>query len=127
MNLDNPVIQLCAAGSRAEFEGRIVDARDLFQKAWESAIDDYDRCIAAHYRARYQENPEETLRWNIVALRYAEQVEDEEIKGFYPSLYLNLGHSYELLGDQINAKKYYDLAAELGVLHQPGKNNRWTR
>ncbi|MGF2076150.1 hypothetical protein, partial [Enterococcus casseliflavus] len=39
-------------------------------------------------------------------------VGDERVRSFYPSLYLNMGHAYELLGNQTEAKRYYDLAAE---------------
>ena len=83
------------------------------------ARDDYDACIAAHYVARFQETPEETLRWNQIALDHANAVHDEKVKDFYPSLYLNLGQSYEALGNQFLAQKYYQLAADLGVPHQP--------
>ncbi len=55
MNLDNPVIKLCAEGTRAEFEGRIEDARTLYMQAWEASKDDYEACVAAHYVARHQE------------------------------------------------------------------------
>ncbi|RGC68468.1 hypothetical protein C5N14_13190 [Micromonospora sp. MW-13] len=33
--------------------------------------DDYDACVAAHYLARQQDDPEEILRWNQEALRHA--------------------------------------------------------
>jgi hypothetical protein len=45
-------------------------------------------------------------------------VVDERVQGFYGSLYLNLGHSYELVGDQAAAQHYYALAAALGFVHQ---------
>jgi hypothetical protein len=52
-------------------------------------------------------------------LQHAEAVNDERGKEFYPSLYLSLGHSHELIGNQAQAQRYYDLAAGLGVIHQP--------
>jgi hypothetical protein len=52
MDLDNPVIQLCLAGTRAEFEGRLDAARAAYRHAWELAQNDYDACVAAHYVAR---------------------------------------------------------------------------
>ena len=52
MDPNNPVVQLCAQGMRAESEGRNTDARALFQQAWETATDDYGACVAAHYIAR---------------------------------------------------------------------------
>jgi hypothetical protein len=118
MDLNNCVINLCIAGSRAEFEGRIADAQALYQQAWDVAQDDYEACIAAHYVARHQATPAETLRWNQMALDRANAVADARVQGFYGSLYLNLGHSYELVGDQGAAQHYYALAAALGFVHQ---------
>jgi hypothetical protein len=74
MDPDNPVIKLCVAGTRAEFEGRLDDARRLYLQAWEAARDDYDACIAAHYVARHQASPRDTLRWNQEALLRADAV-----------------------------------------------------
>ena len=119
MDLNNPIIQLCIAGTRAEFEHRLEDARALYRQAWEAHTDDYDACIAAHYVARFQDSMEESLRWNQIALEHANAVNDERVKDFYPSLYLSLGRSHELMGNQGEAQRYYALAAELGVLHQP--------
>jgi len=105
-------------GTRAEFERRLEDARAFYQQAWEARTNDYEACIAAHYVARFQDSPEETLRWNQVALDHANGVKDGSVREFYPSLYLNMGQSYEALGDMPNAEKYYGLAADLGVVHQ---------
>ncbi len=93
-------------------------ARSLNLKAWEAAQDDYEKCIAAHYVARHQEAPTERLRWNQIALDKARAVVDDSVQDFYPSLFLNLGQSHELLGNFDEARRYYDLAAELGVIHQ---------
>ena len=119
MDTSNPIIQLCIQGALAEFEHRPDDARALYQQAWELHADDYEACIAAHYLARFQESPEETLYWNQIALEYANAANYERVKEFHPSLYLNLGRSHELLGNQDEAQRYYDLAATLGVVHQP--------
>jgi len=119
MDTTNPVIQLCIQGARAEFEHRVEDAHALYEQAWDTRTDDYEACIAAHYVARFQDSPEESLRWNQLALQHANSVNDERVEDFYPSLYLNLGRSYEVLGNQAEAQRYYRLAAELGVIHQP--------
>src|SRR5512139_3746153 len=116
MNTSNPVIQLCMDGTRAEFEHRLEDARVLYQQAWDARTDDYEACIAAHYVARLQESAEECLRWNQVALDHANAINDERVKDFYPSLYLALGR---LIGNQREAHRYYELAAKVGVIHQP--------
>ena len=118
MDTNNPVIQLCMEGTRAEFERRTEDARLLYQQAWEARTDEYDACIAAHYLARFQDSAEESLHWNQLALNHANAVNDERVTDFYPSLYLSLGRAYELVGNQREAQRNYGLAAELGVIHQ---------
>lgn len=118
MDLNNPVVKLCVEGTRAEFEGRIEDARTLYMQAWAAARDDYEACVAAHYLARRQESPQARLHWNREALVRAAAVGDERVRSFYPSLYLNMGHAYEALGDLAEARRYYQLAAELGFVHQ---------
>lgn len=119
MDTNNHVVRLCIQGTQAEFEKRFEDARLLYQQAWEAHVDDYEACIAAHYVARFQETPEDALHWNQVALEHAKAVADERAREFLPSLYLSLGHSYEILGEMDKAENYYQLAAELGFPHQP--------
>jgi hypothetical protein len=118
VDTDNLVVRLCIDGARAEFEGRRDAARGLYWQAWEAARDDYEACIAAHYVARLQQNPQDALHWNLEALAHADAVKDDRVASFYPSLYVNLGHSYELLGNELEATHYYGLAAELGLVHQ---------
>lgn len=108
---DNPVVKLCAEGIQAEFAGRLGEALRLYTRAWDLRQDDYDASVAAHYLARCQDNPGDVLQWNQLAYRHAEAVEDGRVEGFYPSLLLNLGWSYENLGDRIAARRYYELAA----------------
>jgi hypothetical protein len=120
-------VELCQAGIRAEFEGKIDAARSLFQQAWEAVTDDYEACIAAHYVARHAQSPQEALHWNQVALARADAVGGDAVGGadrvqsFYPSLYVNLGHAHEVLGHQAEAQHFYQLAAELGLVHQAGQ------
>jgi hypothetical protein len=47
----------------------------------------------------------------------ADAVGDERVRSFYPSLYVNMGAAYEALGDLAEARRYYDMAAELGLVH----------
>lgn len=107
---DNPVVKLCVEGMQAEGDGDLTKARALFEKAFEGATDDFERCIAAHYLARHQTTPDETLRWNHDAMRYAASVDDDRVEDFYPSLLLNLAHSYEQLGNRADAQQYYKQA-----------------
>lgn len=112
MNPENRVVKLCTQGMEAEFAGRIDDASECFRKAWDLAQDDYEACIAAHYVARHQPTFADNLHWNEVALARANAADGEQVRDFYPSLYLNLGHSYEVNGDLSAARLHYELAAE---------------
>lgn len=113
---ENPVVKLCIQITQAEFQGMLEDARQLADQAWNASRDDFEACMAAHYVAHFQKSPQEKLRWNLEALRRADAA-GEQVRDFYPSLYLNLGQSLELLGEQAEARKYYELAARLGVQH----------
>ena len=52
------------------------------------------------------------------AFAYPRQVDAERVAEFLPSLYVNLGRAYELTGDAALAERHYELAAELGLVHQ---------
>ncbi|GAA0602772.1 hypothetical protein GCM10010174_18740 [Kutzneria viridogrisea] len=111
MDPNNPVVLLCAQGMRAEAEGRAAEAEALFRQAWDAATDDYDACVAAHYLARHQKRPEDVLHWNQVCLDRADAVGDERVRGFYPSLHLNLAKAHEQLGAADLAHEHYRRAA----------------
>ncbi|MGB4248567.1 MAG: hypothetical protein WBJ75_12690 [Pseudohongiellaceae bacterium] len=113
MDQHNPIIKLCVAGMTAEGDGQHERARMLFLQAWENSTTDFERCTSAHYVARHQTTPEDTLHWNLESLLYANAVGDASVSAFYPSLYLNIAHSYEQLGNHVEAKLYYELAAEM--------------
>lgn len=89
---DNHVIALCTAG--VALEGTPREALALFDQAWVARTDDYEACIAAHFVARHQATPEETLRWNMLALRHAEAVANGRAAEFMASLYLNLADAH---------------------------------
>jgi hypothetical protein len=110
MDSNNPVVRLCQDGMRAEFADDPAGARALFEQAWAAARDDYEACVAAHFLARHQPGPAETLRWNQLALERAARADPELVRGFYPSLYLNLGYAWERMGDRVMARQYYQLA-----------------
>ncbi len=112
MDIDNLVVKLCVEGMQAETEGKSEDARKLFEQAWSARQDDYDACVAAHYLARHQDNPQAAFEWNRESLNRANLLNDDRIQSFYPSLYLNMGHSYETLGNRDEARRYYEMAAD---------------
>ena len=110
MNPDDPIVLLCVKGMRYEGEGRYEDARAQFVQAWDESTDDFEACIAAHYLARHQDTNEQRLQWNQEALKRAQAAGGERVQDFYSSLYLNLGYSYEQLGEKAKAFYYYELA-----------------
>ncbi|MEO6632373.1 MAG: hypothetical protein ABIN13_11640, partial [Mucilaginibacter sp.] len=106
---------------QAEAEGKIEEAHSLFQQAWDMATDDFEAFTAAHYLARNQKDPYDVLKWNLEALNRANKIKDDEIGGHYPSLYLNIGKSYENLNDIKSANENYALAADCSASLPPGK------
>jgi hypothetical protein len=117
LDLTNETVRLCTAGNQAEFERRLADARVLFSQAWDAATDDYEASIAAHYVAHLEPDPATALAWDREALRRG--LMDDRAAEFLSSLYVSLGGAYERVGDTVEAKNYFDLAAELGLVHQP--------
>ncbi len=124
MDTENPVIAFCIQGTQAEYANRPEDARALYRQAWDAAQNDYEACVAAHYLARLQENPKQALHWNQVALARAESAGDARVGNFYPSLYVNLGRAHETLGHLRQARDFYRRAAQLGLEHDTGDENR---
>jgi tetratricopeptide (TPR) repeat protein len=113
LDQNNPIVKLCIEGMKAETEGRFLDAVEYFNRAWIESSNDFESCIAAHYVARHQKDPEEALRWNQTALAHAMAVGDSTVSDFYASLYLNLGYSYELVGDPVEARRNYEKASAI--------------
>ena len=109
-NPNNNVIKLCVEGMDMEEKGNPEEASRLFLQAWNEAINDFEKFIAAHYVARHQKNIPDKLKWLETALQFALKINNEAVKGAFPSLYLNIAKCYEDLNDPDNSKKNYELA-----------------
>ena len=118
IDLASPVLSLCLAGTQAQYEGRAEAACAFFWQAWLAVTDDFEACVAAHYVAGCQATPEAALEWHLEALDRAGRAAPEQVKSFYPSLYVNLGQAYEALGHTHEAQRFYALAADLGLMHE---------
>ncbi len=114
---ENAVVKLCSEAMMAETEENDV-AKALFEKAWLIASNDFEKLIAAHYIARQRTDKAENLKWNEISLSHAIAIGDEEVKAYYPSLYLNVGKSYEDMGDHAAAKQNY-LTAKNYIAYLP--------
>ena len=111
MNFDpeNEVIKLCVQGMTFEGQGKNEEALKVYEQAWNEAIDDFERFIAAHYVARQQKTIADKLHWDKTALALAlSNIEDSNLKGSLPSLYLNVGKCYEDLNDFTKARLNYE-------------------
>jgi len=112
-NPSNNVVKLCLRGMDMEEKGQSEEASRLFLQAWNEAGDDFEKFIAAHYVARYQENVFDKLKWHETALQFALKIDNDTVSSAFASLYLNIAKCYEDLGDLDNAKKNYELSASV--------------
>jgi hypothetical protein len=104
---ENRVNKLCAQGMLSEGEGKPEEASKLFQQAWNDATNDREKFTAAHYVARHQKSVADKLKWDEAALNLALKIDEEDIKGAYPSLYLNIAKCYEDLNEFDMAHENY--------------------
>lgn len=113
---NNNVVKLCAQGMDMEGKSKPEDASKLFLQAWNEATNDFEKFTAAHYVARHQKSVADKLKWDETALQLALKINDDTIKGTYPSLYLNIAKCYEDLNDIDNARTNYQLALSFSHL-----------
>jgi tetratricopeptide (TPR) repeat protein len=104
-------IALSQSGERAA-------ARRRFEEIWAEISpggEAFHRCVLAHYLADLQDDPREELAWDLRALEAAGAVTDARVRehhaslhvrGFYPSLHLNLAEDYRRLGEPGKAREH---------------------
>ncbi|EST21012.1 tetratricopeptide repeat protein [Streptomyces roseochromogenus] len=97
------VVMLHHGGDREEARRRFLD---LWTELGEAG-NPLHRCTLAHYLADTHDDPEDELAWDLRALSAAEELTDGpedpggdplSIRGFFPSLHLNLAADYVKLG-----------------------------
>jgi len=93
-----------------EGSGNLEDATTMFHKAWYESTDDYERFIAAYHLARQQKSITDKLKWMETSLQSALNINDDNVKSAYSTLYLNIAKCYEELCDSDNAKRNYELS-----------------
>ena len=106
----NPVVVAIGRGLQAEVWGDRQAARAAYAEAWTGATDDFERCIAAHYVPRLNDDPVDKLRWNEDALRHANAVGDDRVAGFFASLHACVGQARLGVGDAAGAREAFRLA-----------------
>ncbi|MBO9595401.1 MAG: NAD(+)--rifampin ADP-ribosyltransferase [Niabella sp.] len=110
-NPNNPVIQRCMQGLDLAEKGQPEAAAPAFLQAWNEAGNDFEKFIAAHFMARYQQDTRDKLTWLQAALQHGLSVNSDAVKSALPSLYTNMAQCYAALNDADNEKKYLGLAA----------------
>lgn len=124
---ENKILQYCIQGMNAEVSGNQYEAKDLFQQAWDQASTPFEALVAAHYLARVQKDLADVLYWNSEALKIATEMMTPDALKCLPSLYLNVGKSYEDLGENTLAQQNYKLAYHYTIhLEQDGYGNMIT-
>ncbi|WP_370972676.1 hypothetical protein [Amycolatopsis sp. cg9] len=110
------------AGLRQHIGGDRAGAYETFTQLWNSIGQDGDplhRVALAHHMADVCDDPAEELEWDLRALAAADSLTDARaqeyhaslaVRGFYPSLHLNLGEDYRKLGDLAAAREQLALA-----------------
>ncbi|MGW2490007.1 hypothetical protein ACWCV9_22695 [Streptomyces sp. NPDC001606] len=94
------VVMLHHGGDREEARSRFLD---LWAEVGEHGAP-LHRCTLAHYLADTQDDPADELAWDLRALSAAEELADGRggdpltVRGFFPSLHLNLAADYAKLG-----------------------------
>ena len=110
-NPNNNVVKLCLRGLAEEEKGNPGEASKLFLQAWNEATVDFEKFIAAHYVARYQNDVSGKLKWIETALQYALKINDSSVHSAFPGLYSNIAKCYEELKEVEQAKKNYELSS----------------
>src|SRR6478672_10453430 len=109
-NPNNNVVKLCLQGMDLEVNGKPDEAIRLFLQAWDEAINDFEKFIAAHYVARHQNDVSDKLKWLETDLQLALKLDNDAVKDAITSLYESIAKCYEDLNDFDKAKKSYELA-----------------
>jgi hypothetical protein len=103
-------------------QGSTEAARTALIEIWESIGpqgDPLHRCTLAHYLADLYDDAAQALSWDIRALDAADSLSNErvrqhhagmDVRGFYPSLHLNLADNYRRLSSFEAAQREIDAA-----------------
>ncbi|MFG2352894.1 hypothetical protein [Streptomyces sp. NPDC048521] len=117
------VVMLHHGGDREEARSRFLD---LWAEIGQNG-DPLHRCTLAHYLADTQDDPADELAWDLRALSAAEELADGRggdplsVRGFFPSLHLNLAADYVKLGRAEAARSHLRRArSAAGLLADDG-------
>lgn len=118
---------MAAIGAAVErgHRGERAEAHDDLAELWNRIDPDGDalhRCTLAHHMADLQASAEAELEWDQRALAAADDLTDDrarrfhtslQVRGFLPSLHLNLADVNRRLGHVDRARRHAELARDL--------------
>jgi hypothetical protein len=120
---EDPVMARIVRAQQRAVDGDRVGAAELMTVVWADIGgehgDPLHAVTLAHYLADLQDDPAAELEWDLRALHAADGLTDERarryhhslaVRGFYPSLHLNLAADYAKLGDAASARRHLDRA-----------------
>ncbi|ONM48623.1 hypothetical protein [Nocardia donostiensis] len=122
MNHSDPTMAAITDAVTRGREGDGDTARDTLTALWESIGpqgDPLHRCTLAHYLADLHDDPAQALTWDIRAYDAALSLTDHrarqydsglDVRGFFPSLHLNLADNYRRLSSFDAARWEVDAA-----------------
>ena len=116
---DSAMIERISRGQDLMSHGDREGACTLYNTLWEEATRDenqYQLCVIAHFMAHAHTDAVMQRDWHLRSLRAADLVGDERVRGYYPSLYANLGEVHLRLGDLAQAWEYTNKAREVAYL-----------
>lgn len=124
MTSDDKTMKRIEEAMSMQHAGDLDGAGQRFTEIWQEITpngDPFHRCVLAHYMADLQQDPQDELAWDLRALEAAASVTDDRakqhdaslaIRGFYPSLHLNLAADFHKLGDTTQARTHLTQAQE---------------
>lgn len=117
--MDDDVMARVTAAVRRGHTGDRAAARTELEALWseveQTGGDALHRCVIAHYTADLQDDDRVELMWDERALAAIDEVSDARaqafheslhVRGFLPSLYLNLADDHRRLGDPARAEHF---------------------
>lgn len=122
MSTPDPVMAMIIEAVTKSRQGDTASARASLTTLWQSigpGGDPLHRCTLAHYLADLHDDAAESLVWDVRALDAADTLTDTraqqhdaalQVRGFYPSLHLNLADDYRRLGASAAAHRHLDTA-----------------
>jgi hypothetical protein len=128
MNQSDDTMKKISAAVELGHRGERARARADLQELWEHIGGEGDalhRCTLAHHLADLQDSDEAELEWDERALAAAGALTDERaqrfdeslyVRGFLPSLHLNLADDHRRLGHPDRAREHLTRARELSAV-----------